>query len=336
VERVREEILMILSRKDTDFFEIVSKSNYTAKEILDELKKLSDEKIIKEKDGIFSLENKIDKKISTSFLCDKCNGRGVYDNLNLWSTLIKEYDEIAKNRPLPTNVYDQGVIDNESAISRFLYMLSRGDLYKKKIIILGDDDLMGILFSLSGIVDEITVLEIDERLVNYINSVKKEKNLKNIEVYTYDARDPLEDIFKNKFDTFFTDPVETVEGLLIFVSRMVEALKGDRCSGYFGLSSIESNIDKWFRIQKSLNEMNLVITDIRRNFSYYKLNDNIIESDLLIVKENPFKIKNPNKLWYNSHLYRVEVNGEKKPKYTGKVNLGRDLYFDEFTYVVKP
>ena len=336
MERVREEILMILSRKDTDFFEIVSKSNYTAKEILDELKKLSDEKIIKEKDGMFSLENKIDKKISTSFLCDKCNGRGVYDNLNLWSTLIKEYDEIAKNRPLPTNVYDQGVIDNESAISRFLYMLSRGDLYKKKIIILGDDDLMGILFSLSDIVDEITVLEIDERLVNYINSVKKEKNLKNIEVYTYDARDPLEDIFKNKFDTFFTDPVETVEGLLIFVSRMVEALKGDRCSGYFGLSSIESNIDKWFRIQKSLNEMNLVITDIRRNFSYYKLNDNIIESDLLIVKENPFKIKNPNKLWYNSHLYRVEVNGEKKPKYTGKVDLGRDLYFDEFTYVVKP
>jgi len=336
VERVREEILMILSRKDTDFFEIVSKSNYTAKEILDELKKLSDEKIIKEKDGMFSLENKIDKKISTSFLCDKCNGRGVYDNLNFWSTLIKEYDEIAKNRPLPTNVYDQGVIDNESAISRFLYMLSRGDLYKKKIIILGDDDLMGILFSLSDIVDEITVLEIDERLVNYINSVKKEKNLKNIEVYTYDARDPLEDIFKNKFDTFFTDPVETVEGLLIFVSRMVEALKGDRCSGYFGLSSIESNIDKWFRIQKSLNEMNLVITDIRRNFSYYKLNDNIIESDLLIVKENPFKIKNPNKLWYNSHLYRVEVNGEKKPKYTGKVDLGRDLYFDEFTYVVKP
>ena len=336
MERVREEILMILSRKDTDFFEIVSKSNYTAKEILDELKKLSDEKIIKEKDGIFSLENKIDKKISSSFLCDKCNGRGVYDNLNFWSTLIKEYDEIAKNRPLPTNVYDQGVIDNESAISRFLYMLSRGDLYKKKIIILGDDDLMGILFSLSDIVDEITVLEIDERLVNYINSVKKEKNLKNIEVYTYDARDPLEDIFKNKFDTFFTDPVETVEGLLIFVSRMVEALKGDRCSGYFGLSSIESNIDKWFRIQKSLNEMNLVITDIRRNFSYYKLNDNIIESDLLIVKENPFKIKNPNKLWYNSHLYRVEVNGEKKPKYTGKVNLGRDLYFDEFTYVVKP
>jgi len=237
---------------------------------------------------------------------------------------------------MPTNIYDQGVIDNESAISRFLYMLSRGDLYKKKIIILGDDDLMGILFSLSGIVDEITVLEIDERLVNYINFVKKEKNLKNIEAYIYDARNPLENIFKNKFDTFFTDPVETVEGLLIFVSRMVEALKGDRCSGYFGLSSIESNIDKWFRIQKSLNEMNLVITDIRRNFSYYKLSDNIIESDLLIVKENPFNIKNPNKLWYNSHLYRVEVNGEKKPKYTGKVDLGRDLYFDEFTYVVKP
>lgn len=336
MERLREEIIMILSRNDTDFFEIVSKSNFTAKEVLDELKKLVEEKIIREKDGVFSLENKLDKKVSHSFLCDRCNGRRVFDNLNLWSDLIKEYDEITKKRPLPTNVYDQGVIDNESALSRFLYMLSRGDLFKKKIIILGDDDLMSILFSLSGIVDEVIVLEIDERLVNFINTIKKEKNLKNIEAYVYDARDPIDDIFKNKFDTFFTDPVETVEGLLIFVSRMVEALKGDRCSGYFGLTSIESNIDKWLRIQKSLNEMNLIITDIIRNFSYYKLSDNIVESDLLIVKENPFNIKNPEKIWYNSHLYRVEINGEKKPKYTGKVDLGRDLYFDEYTYVVKP
>ncbi|MGB9749396.1 MAG: bis-aminopropyl spermidine synthase family protein [Caldisericia bacterium] len=336
MERIREEIIMILSRNDTDFFEIVSKSNFTAKEVLLELKKLVDEKIIKEKDGVFSLENKLDKKISNSFLCDRCKGRRVFDNLNLWGDLIKEYDEITKKRPLPTNVYDQGVIDNESALSRFLYMLSRGDLFKKKIIILGDDDLMSILFSLSGIVDEVTVLEIDERLVNFINIIKKEKNLKNIEAYVYDARDPIDDIFKNRFDTFFTDPVETVEGLLIFVSRMVEALKGDRCSGYFGLTSIESNIDKWLRIQKSLNEMNLVITDIIRNFSYYKLSDNIVESDLLIVKENPFNIKNPEKIWYNSHLYRVEINGIKKPKYTGKVDLGRDLYFDEYTYVVKP
>lgn len=336
MERIREEILMILSRKDTDFFEIVSKSNFTAKEVLDELKKMVNEKIIKEMDGVFSLENKIDKKISASFLCEKCNGRRVYDSSNLWSDLIKEYDEIAKNRPLPTNVYDQGIINNESAISRFLYMLSRGDLFKKKIIILGDDDLMSILFSLSGILDEITVLEIDERLVNFINSIKKERNLKNIKAFVYDARDPIDNSLKNKYDTFFTDPVETTEGLLIFVSRMVEALKGDRCSGYFGLTSIESNINKWYKIQKSLNEMNLVITDIVRNFSYYKLSDNILESDLLIVKENPFNIKNPDKLWYNSHLYRVEINGEKKPKYTGKVDIGRNLYFDEYTYVVKP
>lgn len=336
MERIREEILMILSRKDTDFFEIVSKSNFTAKEVLDELKKMVDEKIIEEKDGVFLLENKIEKRISKSFICDKCNGRRVYDSLNLWSDLIKEYDEIAKERPLPTNVYDQGVIDNDSAISRFLYMLSRGDLYKKKIIILGDDDLMSILFSLSGIVDEITVLEIDKRLVEFINLVKKEKKLKNINAYVYDAQDPLENSFKDKFDTFFTDPVETAEGLIIFVSRMVEALKGNRSSGYFGLTTIESDINKWFLIQKSLIEMNLVITDIVRNFSYYKLSENIIDSDLLIVKENPFKIKNPEKLWYNSHLLRIEILGEKKPKYTEKVELGKDLYFDEYTYVVKP
>lgn len=336
MERIREEILMILSRKDTDFFEIVSKSNFTAKEVLEELKRLLNEKIIKENGGVFSLKEKIDSKISSSYICDKCKGRRVYDSLNVWGDLIKEYDEITKSRPIPINVYDQGVIDNESAISRFLFMLSRGDLYKKKILILGDDDLMSILFSLSKVVDEVVVLEIDKRLVDFINMIKKEKNLKNIEAYEYDARDPLDKRFKDRFDTFFTDPVETVEGLIIFVSRVLEGLKGEGSAGYFGLTTIESNNKKWYKIQKALNEMSLVITDIVRNFSFYKLSDNILESDLLIVKENPFHIKNPKELWYNSHLYRVEVCGVKKPKYVEKVDIGRDLYFDEYTYVVKP
>lgn len=336
MEKLREEILMILSRKDSDFFEIVSKSNFTAKEVLEELKKLTNEKIIKEKNGIFYLDKKIDIKISDSFLCDKCNGRRVFDNLNLWGDLIKDYDEILKNRPKPTNIYDQGVVDNESAISRFLYMLSRGDLYKKKVIILGDDDLMSILFSLSNLVDEITVLEIDERIVNFINLVKKERNLKNIEAYVYDARDIIDEKFKNKYDTFFTDPVETVIGFTIFVSRMVECLKGEGSSGYFGLTTIESNSSKWLKIEKSIVDMNLIITDIVRNFSFYKLGENIIESDLLIVKKNPFNIKNPEKLWYNSHFFRVEVVGNKKPKIIGKVDIGRELYFDDYTYVVKP
>lgn len=336
MERLREEILFVLSRKDTDFFEIVSKSNFTAKEILEELKKMVSEGLIEESDGKFHLKDKIEVKISTNFICNSCKGRRVYDKDGLWDNLKKKYEEIAKLRPRPVQIFDQGVIDSETAIGRFLYMLTRGDLYKKKILILGDDDLMGILFSLSNITDEIFVLEIDKRLIDFINEIKKEYKLNNLNAIEYDAREPLPNDLKDRFDTFFTDPVETVEGLLIFVSRTLSGLKGDRNAGYFGLTSIESNGEKWLKIQKGLNDMNLVVTDIVRNFSYYELGDDILKSDLLIVKENPFKIKNPDFFWYNSHLYRVEVVGTKKPKYTQKVDLGRELYFDEYTYVVKP
>ncbi|MDI6860808.1 MAG: bis-aminopropyl spermidine synthase family protein [Caldisericia bacterium] len=336
MERLREEILFILSRKDTDFFEIISKSNFTAKEVLDELKKMKAEGLIEEKNGVFKLKEKIEVKISTDFICDKCRGRRVYDRNGLWSNLKKKYEEIAKLRPRPVQVYDQGVIDSDTAIGRFLYMLTRGDVYKKKILILGDDDLMGILFSLSNITDEIVVLEIDKRIVDFINEIKKEYKLNNLTAYEYDAREKLPEKFVDKFDTFFTDPVETVEGLLIFVSRTLASLKGKGNAGYFGLTSIESNGEKWLKIQKSLNEMNLVITDIVRNFSFYELGDDILNSDLLIVKENPFNIQNPTFHWYNSHLFRVEVVGVKKPKYVESVNLGRELYFDEYTYVVTP
>lgn len=336
MERLREEILFILSRKNTDFFEIVSKSNFTAKEVLDELKKLKDEGLIEEKNGVFELKEKIEVKISTDFICDKCKGRRVYDKGGLWENLKKKYEEISKLRPRPVQVYDQGVIDSETAIGRFLYMLTRGDIFKKKILILGDDDLMGILFSLSNITDEIVVLEIDKRLVDFINHIKKEYKLENLTAYEYDAREKLPDDFVDKFDTFFTDPVETVEGLLIFVSRTLMGLKGQGNAGYFGLTSIESNGEKWLKIQKGLNDMNLVITDIVRNFSFYELGDDILKSDLLIVRENPFNIQNPKFYWYNSHLLRVEVVGNKKPKYTQSVNLGRELYFDEYTYVVTP
>jgi predicted methyltransferase len=336
MERLREEILFILSRKDTDFFEIVSKCNFTAKEVLDELKKMVKEGLIEEKNGVFHLKDKIELKISTNFICDKCNGRRVYDKDGLWDGLKRKYEEISKLRPKPVQIFDQGVIDSDTAIGRFLYMLTRGDLYKKKILILGDDDLMGILFSLSNITDEIFVLEIDKRLVSFINDIKKEYKLNNLNAIEYDAREPLPDELKDRFDTFFTDPVETVDGLLIFVSRTLSGLKGDRNAGYFGLTSIESNGEKWLRIQKGLNEMNLVVTDIVRNFSFYELGDDILNSDLLIVKDNPFNIQNPNFFWYNSHLYRVEVVGTKKPKYIQKIDIGRELYFDDYTYVVTP
>ncbi|RLD16744.1 MAG: putative methyltransferase [Caldiserica bacterium] len=337
MEIVKEEIIRFLSRGGKDFWSIVSFSNYSAKEVIDAIGTLIKDGIIEERNEKFYVKNPLPEIVSTSYRCSECKGRGVVDEKDRWRELLNEYNNIAKERPRPTTLYDQGVVDSDTALARMLYMLERGDIYKKKILILGDDDLMGILFALSKLPEEIVVLEVDERLVNFIDRISKEKGLSNLKAIRYDARWEIPEELKGKFDVFFTDPVETVKGIELFISRLLEGVKGVGSSGYFGLTTIESDMKKWLAIEKSLLEMNLVITDVVRKFSWYSLGEgDILESDLPIIKENPFKLGNPKTLWYNSHLFRVELVGEKVIKIKGEVDWGRDLYFDEYTYVVNP
>jgi len=337
MERVKEEIIRFLSRGGNDFWNIISFSNYSAKEVIDAIGILIKEGLIEERDEKFYVKNPIPEIVSTSYRCTECKGRGVVDGKNKWKDILNEYNDIAEGRPKPTTLYDQGVVDSDTALARMLYMLERGDIYKKKILILGDDDLMGILFSLSELPEEIVVLEVDERLVNFINKVSKERKLSKLKAIRYDARWEIPKELKGKFDVFFTDPVETVKGIELFISRLLEGVNGIGSCGYFGLTTIESDMKKWHAIEKSLLEMNLVITDVVRKFSYYILGEgDILDSDLPIIKENPFRLGNPKTLWYNSHLFRVELIGEKVVKIKGEVDWERDLYFDEYTYVVNP
>lgn len=337
MERIKEEIVRFLSRQENDFWNIVSFSNYSAKEVIDAIGELIKERRIEERDEKFYVKDPLPETASASYICEKCKGRGVVDKDSRWVNLLKEYEEIAKKRPEPTTIYDQGVVDSDAALVRMLYMLERGDIYRKRILILGDDDLMGILFALSKLPEEIVVLEVDERLVDFINGVKEERGLTALTAIKYDARWEIPEDLKNRFETFFTDPVETVKGIELFISRLLEGAKGIGSAGYFGLTTIESDMKKWHAIEKSLLEMNLVITDIVRKFSYYILREgDILESDLPIIKENPFKLGNPEILWYNSHLFRIELVGEKRIKIKGEVNWDRELYFDEYTYVVNP
>ncbi|NJE13887.1 bis-aminopropyl spermidine synthase family protein, partial [Thermococcus sp. LS2] len=77
----------------------------------------------------------------------------------------------------------------------------------------------------------------------------------NIEIFTFDLRKPLPDYALRKFDTFITDPPETVDAIRVdairaFVGRGIATLKGPGCAGYFGITRRESSLDKWRDIQK--------------------------------------------------------------------------------------
>lgn len=265
------------------------------------------------------------KKVYT---CPHCEGRGI--NLSQLEDLVRRFDEITVDRPKAISDYDQGFVTTQTVISRIALMAERGDLEGKKLFVLGDDDLVSIAAGLSGMPKEIVVLEIDDRLVNYINDTAKKYNLP-IEAMKYDFRDKLPEKYLGYFDTFITDPPETVEALELSVGRGISTLRKEGCAGYFGVTLIEASLEKWNIFQQILtSKFKVAITDIIYDFNHYVNWDYLLKT---VGKPYDFIQVEPKLNWYRSSMYRIEtlkdskgIENEYKPC---------ELYVDEEAIIYK-
>jgi len=312
----------------SDFWEAIALSRLPFNTVVELSKCLHQEGIISfEERGEVTLTDKgkqvFDNRLSPikEHICPHCEGRGV--SLDGWKDLLKMFKEVTEGRPEPLLEFDQGYLTPESTIARVAFADRKGDLRGKKVIVLGDDDLLSLALGLSGLPEQITVLEIDERLVRFIEKASKEKGLK-VEVRRHDLRHPLPSDLLAQFDTFFTDPVETLQGLEVFLGRGIASLKGVGCAGYFGLTTAESSFKKWREIEKMLVDgFGVLITDILSDFSLYENWDYLLES---IRRDLPPLNQKPKVLWYKSSLFRIElVEGYRSFNEEGK----GELYIDQ-------
>ena len=342
MDRTEYEILRNLLNSTMNLWEMINIQDGDIKHTIEILKKLTEEGFIKikgdkivlsEKGKEYLKENGVGEFVDSK--CKLCDSTGFVISERFKGPL-EEFRRVFLNRPLETAEFDQGVVPPENSIRRAEFVYERGDLERKKMLFLGDDDLTSIAMALTKLPDEIHVIEIDRRIVNYINKVSKEMNLP-VSAHLYNAVDPLPEEFTGKFDTFLTDPVETVKGMRVFISRCLLALKGEGSAGYFGLSHYESSLKKWLDIEEDLIAMSLVITDVLRDFNKYLLiGERILKEGFRVVKESPVKPEPPDYPWYRSTFFRVEVVGRPNPLVTGTVEWNREIYFDEDTYVALP
>ncbi|AEF96280.1 bis-aminopropyl spermidine synthase family protein [Methanotorris igneus] len=314
-----------------DFWSIVDVSEEPLPLVCDIIDVLKENGYVEIKENEIVLTNKgeefakelgIGPKINATCKC--CEGRAV--SLDDYKDLLERFKEIVKNRPQPLHEFDQGYVTPETTVSRVILMHSRGDLLNKEVFVLGDDDLTSIALMLSGLPKRIAVVDIDDRLIKFIEKTADEIGYNNLEILTLDIRKPLPDYLVGKFDTFITDPPETLNAVRTFIGRGIATLKGPRCAGYFGITRRESSIDKWRNLQKILiNEFNVVITDIIRNFNHY-INWGY-EKETKAWRLAPVKVL-PKDIWYRSYMYRIEtLEGSKG--LMEEMNVGQELYDDE-------
>ncbi|GFN24155.1 bis-aminopropyl spermidine synthase family protein [Thermanaeromonas sp. C210] len=239
------------------------------------------------------------------FVCPGCLGRGVsWQDLE---GLYRRFVEIAGRRPEPIKEYDQGFVTAETTVSRIALMADRGDLAGKRLLVLGDDDLVSLAAGLSGMPEEVVVLEIDDRLIDFINEVAEENRLP-VKARRYDFRQKLPEEYVGSFHTFTTDPPETLEALEVCLGRGLLSLRGEGCAGYFGLTHAESSLRKWNELQQLLvGKFKVTITDIIEDFNHYVNWDYLLPS---LKKTFPFLKFPPRINWYRSAMYRIQTLGQ--------------------------
>jgi len=228
--------------------------------------------------------------------CKMCKGRGI--DFDRYRDLLEEFSVIVKNRPSALKEFDQGFVSEETTVARVALMHRWGDIDRKDIMIIGDDDLLSIALWLTGMPRRITVLEIDKRLTSFIRDIAGGR----VEVMEYDVRKPLPQDLMGSFDVFFTDPTESLEGFKLFSLRGMLSLRNES-SGYFGLTRVEASLNKWYEIQRFIHECGFVITDIIDDFNHYQDWDYYMDTKAYSIA--PVKTR-PVSYWYKSSQLRIE------------------------------
>jgi predicted methyltransferase len=203
-------------------------------------------------------------------VCPSCGGRGIALPQTV-ARLRRGLASVADAAPPPLAELDQCHCTPKTKLRRLLAMHDAGAIAGCRIMLLGDDDLMAVAllrfvrqFSLR--VEELVVLDIDERLLDFI-AVELEDAPFPFECRLWDARRPLPPPLAGSVDTVVTDPLYTAEGGRLFLSRAVEALRGEGSSIFLSFGSRRPGVQ--LAVQRAILDAGLEIRSLTRDFNDY-------------------------------------------------------------------
>lgn len=343
LNRTQKQIIRALMAKPSSYWRLIREQDGHLASFTQEIKDMFRRGLIHYQNGYIHLTPEGEMEARNQGLsplqpltCPVCAGKTVTLQ-GSFSRILNEFEEIVRQRPPARAEFDQGYVDPVSTVARVAVMYQRGDLENQDVLLIGDDDLTSIAIALTGMARRITVLEIDERLVEFIALQAREKGWTNLSVHRYDVRDPLPRELEGQFDTFLIDPVETLPGIRLFLSRCALSLRGRGSAGYFGLTHLEASRDKWHAIQRLILNMNFVITDIIHDFQEYELErEGFINKDYPLVQKSFGPLPVPDINWYTSNFFRLEAIARPDIPEQENVPAGRELYFDDEAYATLP
>lgn len=219
----------------------------------------------------FSSRKKAYKLYAHNALCQECSGK-LTNHRSVPADLKRLMEQVHKNRPWPTFIFDQRPVTLETTINRAIYAAWRGDLHDKRIAIIGDDDLTSLAIGFLQVAKEIVVFEIDKRLNAFIKKTSEQfkGKITPIRVLSQDIFQGVPEEFKHSFDVFMADPTPNIPCFVSFVNAGINLLKsGPGHTAY--LSLYPSHTKQTLDFQQEITKRGLLITDSIPFFTEYEV-----------------------------------------------------------------
>jgi predicted methyltransferase len=233
--------------------------------------------------------------------CPCCLGLGVAVP-DAVAALAAPLERAALAEPAAKLDLDQTHCTADTKLRRVLAMHEAGALAGRRILLLGDDDLVSVALAVfaghagpAARPRAVTVLDCDPDLVRYLRGDLAARGFA-ADVIEHDLRDPLPAAVAGAFDVACTDPPYTVAGAELFLSRAVAAL-APRPGGHVFFSFGPRRPEETVRTQRLIADMGLALRSLTPGFNTYT-GAGILAS--------------------TSHLYHLRTTQDSRPAVTGR------------------
>jgi predicted methyltransferase len=206
--------------------------------------------------------------------CPCCGGSGLAapESLGEVAALL---ERAAAGAPRAKPELDQTHCTVGTKIRRVLRMHEAGALAGRRILILGDDDLISVAIAafaaaagLRASVPRLTVIDTDPEVLAWAGDQIAGTGVA-AELIEHDLRRPLPDGLAGAFDVACTDPPYTVAGAELFLSRAVAGLApGPGRHVFFSFGARRP--DEALRTQELISAMGLTIRGLWPGFNTYQ------------------------------------------------------------------
>jgi len=181
---------------------------------------------------------------------------------------------LAAKAPQPRVEIDQVHCTVETKLRRVLAMDQAGVLDDRRVLLLGDDDLVSLTLVLlarhHGIgrrVRELVVLDVDDRVLRFVERAAGRAPFP-LRCVRHDLRAPLPRALAGMFGTVCTDPPYTTRGALLFLARAAEATAGAAGGDVF-LSFGPKRPEETLALQRGVADLGFAVQRLIRNFNDY-------------------------------------------------------------------